>query len=96
MPLDLQALFDKHGDEFLNFQLIENPRHPLRDVCAFLMLHDLAPMKRVAVSYASHDQIALAAEPTLVAASATEAQVIDLIRCGVRYSADQDCFEMFT
>lgn len=97
---ELQALFDKHGDEFLNFNLVEQPRHRRRDVAAFILLDELSPPNEgkhsPMVSWATHDEITLDAAPNEVAANATEAQVVELIRCGVRYSADNDCFEMFT
>lgn len=97
--MDLHEIFEKHNDEYLKFERIAEPRHRRRDVAAFLMLDELSPAAdgkpHDMVAYAAHDEITLAAEPELVVANATEAQVIDLIRCGVRFDASNDCFCMF-
>jgi hypothetical protein len=65
------------------------------------MLHEIAPAMNAdglvfdMVSYARHDEITLVTDPATVAENATEAQIIDLIRCGVRYSAANNCFDIF-
>jgi hypothetical protein len=42
--IDLKELFEKHSDdEYLKFDRIENPRHPVPDICLFLMLDDICP-----------------------------------------------------
>ncbi len=86
--LDLNAAFEKYDDEFLKFDRIENPRHSRPDICAFLMLHDLVSSNkdRDMVCAAEHDEIWLEVDPEEVAANATEEQICDLIRCGVRYT----------
>ncbi len=91
--LNLEEVFEKHNEEFLHFERIEKPRHPRPDLCAFLMLHDLAPKHGDMVSSASHDEIWLEVEVVELADVITEEQVIDLIRCGIRYS--DDCLCMF-
>lgn len=99
---NLADLFEKHDDEFLKFGRITSPKHPAPDLCAFLMLHEIAPTLNAGngkvadmVAYAGHDEITLCTNPATVAEKATEQQLIDLIRCGLRYSEDIDCFQMF-
>ncbi len=43
--LDLKAVFTAHKEEYQAFEKVENARHERPDLCAFLMLHDLAPRK---------------------------------------------------
>ena len=59
---ELHSRFEQHKDEFLEFDRIESPRHPLMDVCAFLMLYDIAGVvggSRDMVTYSRHDEITL-------------------------------------
>lgn len=81
---ELREIFEREDDEFLKFERIESPRHPRPDLCAFLMLHDLVPGDSDMVAGASHDEIHLDVREEDLAAVVTEAQVIDLRRCGVR------------
>lgn len=100
----LGATFEKHSDEFLKFERVENPRHQRPDLCAFLMLHDLSPMPplrgsgsmaRDMVSAAEHDEIFLDVDCNTLAMNATEADIVTLIRCGVRFSEEYDSLCMF-
>jgi hypothetical protein len=98
---------DEDHDEFLEFGRITNPRHPRPDLCAFLMLHDLAPcasdensakngyglMDMVAAS--EHDEIWLGVDVEALAAAVTPDIVRDLKRCGVRYDCENDSLAMF-
>jgi hypothetical protein len=102
MSANLGELFEAATDEFLKFERIENPRHPAPDICAFLMLHDLAPAigrgsgKPVdIVAAAEHDEIYLATDCEALAKVATPEIVRDLHRCGVRYSTEYDGLCMF-
>lgn len=93
--LDLKSLFEKHADEFLNFERVRFKHHPRPDVCAFLMLHDISPHERDMVRSAGHEEIWLDADVEAVAARADEDQIVDLIRCGVRYDQVVNLFCMF-
>jgi hypothetical protein len=95
--LNLKELFEKHGDEFLRHKNIENPMHRQADLCAFLMLDKIAPLNndRDIIISSQYDEITLAFDPKKVALYATEQEIIDLIRCGLRYDSDEDCFVMF-
>jgi len=95
MMLDLGEVFERYENEFLKFSRIVEPRHLRPDICAFLMLSDLSIsyQDRDIIYGAEHDEIWLSADPTEIAANATEEQIRDLIRCGVFYS--DEAFKMF-
>jgi hypothetical protein len=102
MSVNLDELFEAETDEFLKFERIENPKHPAPDICAFLMLHDLAPAigrgsgRTVDIVAASaHDEIYLATDCEALAKVATPEIVRDLHRCGVRYDSENDSLCMF-
>lgn len=96
----VQRLFDKHSDEYLEFERIPaaERRHVRPDLCGMLYLHDLlaAPgdVGRDAVAGAEHDVIYLRWEGEELA-KLTDADVIYLHRCGVRYDAEAGSLAMF-
>ncbi len=87
----LRDLFSKHSDdEFLKFARVKNKLSNRPDLHAFQLLDRLVPGNRDIVSAAEHDKIWLEIEPGVLAAVATEADVIDLVRCGVGlYDSDE-------
>ena len=95
--IDLYEFFEKHNDEYIKFERIENKRSARPDLHAFLLLEELVPTKNYEdmVSAAEHDEIWLEVDPKKVAEVATEEHLIELIRCGVRYDRDIDSFAMF-
>jgi len=84
--LNLEEVFEKHEDEFLQFARIEPKEFPTErsDLYAFLLLDRLIPGKSDMVAGAEHDEIYLETDLTQLADSATEEDIITLIRCGVR------------
>lgn len=95
---DLKEFFDRHSDaEYLKFDRVENPLHARPDIHAFLLLDMLAPEPgRNMVCSACHDKFYLEPYPDKVLATATEENLIDLIRCGVMYSEEDESFWMFS
>lgn len=95
--LNLEELFKKHEDEYGRFKYIKRPPSRRADVTAFIILDRLVPayLGRDIISYAAHDEIFLDIEPDELAKVATEEDIISLIRCGVRYNASEESFEMF-
>ena len=80
---------DAEGDEYLEDDRIKSERrlHIRRDLNAFLLLDKLAgreddnsPM----ICHARHDEYHLDLSPEDVCQNATEEDIRDLIRCGVR------------
>lgn len=91
--LNLEEIFKKHIKEYLEFKRVENKLNSRKDLHAFILLNDLLPSDGDMVSAAAHDQIWLSVGLDELAEVATEAQIIDLIRCGIRL--DDDCLTMW-
>lgn len=89
-----EELFEKHNDEYLEFERVENPKSRRADMHAFIRLDELFPGNQDMVSAVAHDEIWLVVEPEQVEAL-DEATVIELTRCGVRYDSESDCLAMF-
>ena len=97
---ELKELFDTEveeiGGEFLKFERVKVKLSSRPDVHAFLLLDTLVPGNSDMVANAQHDEIFLGVElENLVENDITKEQVIDLIRCGVRYDDDVDSLAMF-
>jgi hypothetical protein len=92
---DLHAEFEKYNDEYIKFELIENPRHRRQDLCAFLMLDDLLGGGGGVVSSAGHDEIFIKFDCGDLREKATPDFIRDLVRCGVRYDSNYDSLCMF-
>lgn len=97
MPIDVAKVFEEHNEEFLKFRRIAPDRrlHARPDIHAFLLLDRLIPGERDMVAWAGHDEIALDPRAEDIAGVATEQDVIDLIRCGVRFDRDNESLCMF-
>jgi hypothetical protein len=92
---ELAEVFERHEEEFLKFNRIEQPRSRRPDLHAFLLLDALVPGATDMVSAAEHDEIWLDVDTEALAAVVTEEQVRDLVRCGVRWDAEFDCLALF-
>lgn len=94
--IDLDATFEKHNDDYMKFDRVENKLHSRPDLCAFLLLDKLMPNAgRDMVCAAAHDKSFLDADCEKLAEVATEADILTLTRCGVRYDNDTDSLAMF-
>ena len=96
----LAAIWDKYSDddfdEFLKFDRVQNKLSKRADIHAFLLLDKLVPGDCDMVSAAEHDEIWLDVTPEELSKVVTTAQIIELIRCGVRYDSGVESFAMFT
>ena len=93
MSIDLEATFDKFEDEYIQFERIENKLHARPDIHAFILLDKLVPGDRDMVCAAEHDEIYLDVDTDALALVATEDDILQLVRCGVRL--DDDSLAMF-
>lgn len=94
--IDLDATFEKHNDDYLKFERVENKLHSRPDLCAFLLLDKLLPNDgRDMVCAAEHDEIFLDADCEKLAEVATEEDILTLTRCGVHYDSYTDSLAMF-
>lgn len=87
--------YEKYHDEFLKFGRVENKTSNRPDLHAFNLLDKLVPGNSEIVSAAEHDQIWLDVEPEELSKVATDEQIIELIRCGVRYDRSINCLALF-
>ena len=97
--MDIEQVFDKYDDEYLHFEDIENKFSNRPDLHAFILLDKILPgtdgREMDLVSAAEHDEIFLDINCEGLARIATEEQIRDLVRCGVRYSDEYDSLAMF-
>lgn len=96
---EMQIIFeeDKNNDfdEFLAFDRVEPRRSQRQDLHAFMLLDELVPGSSDMVAGAEHDEIYLGVEAEKLASAATREQIIELIRCGVRYDSGTESLCMF-
>lgn len=89
---------DKYEDDFLKFERVENKTSKRADLHAFMLLDRLFPRpegRGDIVSAAEHDEIFLGVDPDELDEVATEDQMLELIRCGVRCDSSTDSLAMF-
>lgn len=85
---ELHSLFEKHENEFLKFELVEEKQSRRADIHAFLLLDKLIAGHTDMVSAAEHDKIWLGVDVEVLAKVATENDVIELLRCGICLDRD--------
>jgi hypothetical protein len=92
----LLEFYEANDNAFLKFKDIPpERRHSNRpDLNAFVLLDKLVPGTGDIVVCSEHDEIYLGTDLELLSAAATEENLLDLIRCGVRFTGDGLC--MFT
>jgi hypothetical protein len=93
--MTLQAMFQATGDDYGEFDKVENPPCKRADLSAFIMLDRLQPGGADIISASEHDEFFLSTDCDELAKVVTLEIVRDLARCGIRYSADFDCLCMF-
>lgn len=87
---ELFELFETFDDEYGKFDLVKNPKHSKRDLCAMLMLDELVSGKgKRIIACSEHDHVYLAIDCDELCNRldelGTEEVVRDLVRCGVIY-----------
>ena len=93
--MNLAKIFADNAEEHRQFDRVTNKRSNRPDLHAFMLLDGLCPGKKDIIASASHDEIYLSIEPEELAKVASEEQVVELIRCGIRYDAVCECLQMF-
>lgn len=93
--LSLDERFDAFEAVYLKFEGVAHPRSRRPDLHAFLLLEELQPgqNERDMISGAGHDVIYLDIEVDALNTVISDAQIEELVRCGVRCS--DDGLEMF-
>lgn len=91
MMLNIQELFAKHDDKFLE----DSDEFDCRDLVAFNILKQYRGNDDKIICSAEHDVIYLNVDINLLAEGSTEDEIITLIRCGVIYDSYNECFSMY-
>jgi len=98
--MNIQETFEKYSDgesdEFLKFDRVKVKLSNRPDLHAFMLLDKIIPGSLNIVGGASHDEIWLEILPCELAERATKEQIVELIRCGVRYDSSVEALVMFT
>ena len=92
--IDISRIVEKYDGEYLKFDLVVEKKSSRPDLHAFILLNEIVPGSRDIISAAEHDQFYLDVDYDKLAEVATEAQIIDLIRCGVLFD-EGDGLSMF-
>lgn len=86
---NLSVEFEKHNDEYLKFERVEQKLNHRPDLHALLLLDSLLPgAGRSMISAAEHDQYWLDVDVEGLAEIITDEQILDLVRCGVNCDDD--------
>lgn len=91
--------FEKHEEnEYLKFDsipaVLRKTKRP--DLHAFMLLDRLVPGESDIVSAAEHDEFYMSVGvEELEKSKITDEQVLELVRCGVRYASEYGCLAMF-
>lgn len=84
----LEELFQTHENEFLEWEKVTNKLSQRTDLHVFIKLDQMCPSNLDIVAYAEHNEFFLSVSLEELAQVATEDDIIELIRCGVRLSCD--------
>ena len=92
--MDINDKFKAVNDEYLKFEKVENKLSTRPDVHAFILLDRLFPSER------GLDLIQAAKDKEyylgIKGKQLTDNQILELVRCGAKYSAGYDCLYFIT
>lgn len=96
---EMIVLFNQDEPSIFDFEKADGKLHERKDLCAFLLLDKLCPVKKGddtdMVAAAEHDQIYLEVEPEDLAKAATRDDILLLKKCGVFYDDEIGSLSMF-
>ena len=87
-------LFEKHDDEFNKFDRVQHKLSENQELHGYLLLVKLFPNEARILQSAEHDMVWIGPESDDLE-SLTEAQIIELLRCGIHFDGDNDSLAMF-
>lgn len=93
--MNIQKFFKDNHEAYSKFEDVQNKLSNRPDLNAFMLLDKLVPSTHDIISASEHDEFFLDVDMELLAKVANENDLLDLIRCGVRYS-EYDCLCMFS
>lgn len=93
--IDVAAVYEKHSAEYAAFDKVLAPLSQRRDLCALMLLEKLCPGgTERAIGAAEHDFVYFDFDCDDLANTATEDDILTLVRCGVSYVGEYDCLGM--
>lgn len=95
--IDIAEFFELHHDQYLKYSDIPpiRKRSNRPDLNALILLDRLVPGYQDIVSSSHHDEIYLEVSVEQLVEAASEDDLLDLIRSGVRYDSDVEALCMF-
>ena len=93
---EIEAMFEKHDEEYLRFDRVAKKKSKRPDLHAFILLDKILPEStHDIVAAAEHDEIYLDCEGEQLEVCLTEELIVELVRCGVRYGSEDGGLCMF-
>ncbi len=92
--MNVEELFEKHEDEFLNYEGDPDLSNLVRDVYIFNKLEPFVKGGYL-IGSAPYDEMYFTVNTREVTNTLSEEEMIKLIRCDLRHSSDHECFVMF-
>lgn len=94
--MDIKERFAAVNKDFLVFEKVEPKRSNRPDIHAFILLDELFPKPGYGIiSGATDDEISLDVKKEDFD-NLTDEQILELVRCGVRYAGEYNCLAMYT
>ena len=93
---ELENIFEKYDEDYLEFDKVQNKLSKRRDLHAFLLLDKLNPDVDCIISGSEHDEFFLSIDIENILNVITEDDILELVRCGVIYNDSEMCFTMFS
>ena len=91
---EIEEKFEEYSDEYGKFNLVENKRSVRKDLHVFIVLDEWFPGNINIISAAEHDEIYLNISYEAIC-TLTDAQILELCRCGVSYNEEFSSLFMF-
>lgn len=99
--MNIKQFMARNESEFRKFERVRNPPSPHPDLCAMLILSKFMANPHHSIINTASDRKpcslpVIVFDPSIkdVEATATEGQIIDLIRCGVYYNSEYHALVM--
>ena len=87
---EMEILFDEYSEnEYLEFNKVENKLSNRPDLHAFILLDKLVPGNSDLICSSAHDEFYLGVDEEDFSKIVTKEIILELVRCGVRYSRDE-------
>lgn len=92
--MNIEDKFESVNDDYLKFDRVLNKISNRPDVHAFILLDKLFPDNQDIISRSHHDEFYLSMSTEQIE-TLTDEQILELVRCGVRYDSECECLCMF-